>query len=218
MATCCWMMRTSAGVFGSTRMYEIVNRVFGMYCEGPAVGRVERRDAEQPARGDLGHANDDAAVIVDLEGRANRRILELSELGVLDGEKPVLGEDVFDVAFDELGAAEQARVIEAENGDPLIDAALQLDQAGPGIERHGILHAGDAAHFVQDVVGQGIELATVWTAGSITQTLAPMLITVADERLRMPENSDVISIIRNTANVIPTSKAENFARSLTRSL
>ena len=42
--------------------------------------------------------------------------------------------------------------------------------------------------------------------------------TVADERLRMPANSEVISIIRNTANVIPTSSAANLLRSLTRSL
>ena len=33
-----------------------------------------------------------------------------------------------------------------------------------------------------------------------------MLITVADERCRMPANSEVISIIRKTAKVMPTSK------------
>ena len=42
--------------------------------------------------------------------------------------------------------------------------------------------------------------------------------TVAEERLKMPANSDVISIIKNTAKVMPTSSAAYFARSLTRSL
>ncbi len=61
-------------------------------------------------------------------------------------------------------------------------------------------------------------LATVWIAGSITQIEAPILMTVADERVRIPANSEVISIIRNTAKVIPTSRAAYFARSLTSSL
>ena len=47
---------------------------------------------------------------------------------------------------------------------------------------------------------------------------APMLITVAEDRVRIPANRDVISIIRNTAKVIPTSNAVYFARSLTSSL
>ncbi len=45
-----------------------------------------------------------------------------------------------------------------------------------------------------------------------------MLITVADERFSTPENSDVISIIRNTANVMPISSATYLARSLISSL
>jgi hypothetical protein len=61
-------------------------------------------------------------------------------------------------------------------------------------------------------------LATVWIAGSITQIDAPMLMTVAEERARMPANREVISIIKNTAKVIPTKSAAYFARSLTRSL
>ena len=47
---------------------------------------------------------------------------------------------------------------------------------------------------------------------------APMLMTVADERLKIPANSEVISIIRNTAKLIPTSRAAYLARSLTSSL
>ena len=61
-------------------------------------------------------------------------------------------------------------------------------------------------------------LATVWTAGSITHTLAPMLITVADARLRTPANIDAIMIIRKTAKPMPTSKATNLALSFTSSL
>jgi hypothetical protein len=61
-------------------------------------------------------------------------------------------------------------------------------------------------------------LATVWIAGSITQIEAPILMTVAEERARIPANRDVISIIKKTANVIPTSRAAYFARSLTSSL
>ncbi|GJJ04271.1 hypothetical protein RugamoR64_48090 [Duganella rhizosphaerae] len=38
-------------------------------------------------------------------------------------------------------------------------------------------------------------LTTVFTAGSITHTLAPMLLTVAEEWLRIPENIDVICTI-----------------------
>jgi hypothetical protein len=40
---------------------------------------------------------------------------------------------------------------------------------------------------------------------------APMLITVEDDRTRIPAKSDAISMIRKTAKVIPRSSAENFA-------
>lgn len=46
---------------------------------------------------------------------------------------------------------------------------------------------------------------------------APRLITVAEARLRTPANRKVIAIIRNTAKVMPTSNAVNFALSLTSS-
>lgn len=61
-------------------------------------------------------------------------------------------------------------------------------------------------------------LAMVCTAGSITHIFAPTLMTVDDERSRMPANSDVISTIRNTENVMPITSAVNFALSLTSSL
>lgn len=44
--------------------------------------------------------------------------------------------------------------------------------------------------------GMGIELPTVFTAGSIPHILAPMLITVADERCNWRESSEVIWINR----------------------
>jgi hypothetical protein len=47
---------------------------------------------------------------------------------------------------------------------------------------------------------------------------APRLITVAEARLSTPANSEVMAIIRNTAKVMPTSRALNFALSLTSSL
>ena len=63
-----------------------------------------------------------------------------------------------------------------------------------------------------------IELATVLTAGSMTHIRAPMLYTADEDRLSTPANSDVISIIRNTAKVMPTSKPLSLALSLTSSL
>ena len=52
----------------------------------------------------------------------------------------------------------------------------------------------------------------------MTQIEAPILSTVEDERLSMPAKSEVISTIRKTAKVIPTSRAANLARSLISSL
>jgi hypothetical protein len=60
-------------------------------------------------------------------------------------------------------------------------------------------------------------LATVFTAGSMTQSFAPVFITVAEARLMTPANIDVTITISRTAKVMPTSKATNLPRSLTRS-
>ncbi|CAB3758389.1 hypothetical protein LMG29660_03419 [Burkholderia puraquae] len=60
--------------------------------------------------------------------------------------------------------------------------------------------------------------AIVFTAGSITHIFAPMLITDADDLFRIPANSDVISIISSTENVMPMVSAVNFALSFTSSL
>ncbi len=56
------------------------------------------------------------------------------------------------------------------------------------------------------------------TAGSITHTLAPVLVTVAEAFFIIPANIDVIWIMRNTENVIPMRSAMNLPLSLTRSL
>ena len=102
----------------------------------------------------MGDADDDAAMIVELELGADLRILELVELRVLDGDKGVLGEDVRDVARDQLRPAEETGVVEAEDVGRLVGAIAQLEQRCAGIQRHRVFHAGDAAHFVEDVVGQ----------------------------------------------------------------
>lgn len=64
----------------------------------------------------------------------------------------------------------------------------------------------------------GIELLTLVTEGSITHTLEPVFVTVADAFFITPANSDVIWTMRNTENVSPMSKAANLPLSLTRSL
>ena len=79
----------------------------------PAEGGVERRDSEQPAGRDLGDADDDAAVVVDLEFGPDGRVLELGELLVGDDDEAIFGVDVLDAPFDQLRTSEQARVVEA---------------------------------------------------------------------------------------------------------
>ncbi len=64
----------------------------------------------------------------------------------------------------------------------------------------------------------GMLLATLVTAGSMTQTLAPVLMTVAEAFFIIPANIEVIWIIRKTEKVIPISSAANLPLSLTRSL
>jgi hypothetical protein len=61
-------------------------------------------------------------------------------------------------------------------------------------------------------------LTMVFTAGSITQTFAPIFITVEDDLCRIPANIDVIMTIKKTAKVIPTINAANFPLSFTSSL
>jgi len=51
----------------------------------------------------------------------------------------------------------------------------------------------------------------------MTHIFAPTLYTDDEERANMPENMDIIMIMRNTANVIPTKRAINLLLSLTRS-
>ncbi len=119
------------------------------------VGRVQRRHAEQPAGCDRRDADDDAAVVVQFELRADRRIVQLVEFRVLDRNERVLGVDVLDLAVQQGRAAEQAGVVQPDDIGRLIRAVAQLQQRGAGIERHRILDARNAAHLVEHVVGQG---------------------------------------------------------------
>ena len=61
-------------------------------------------------------------------------------------------------------------------------------------------------------------LLTFVTAGSITQTLAPVFVTVADAFFIIPANIEVIWIMRNTEKVRPMRSAMNLPLSLTSSL
>ena len=57
-------------------------------------------------------------------------------------------------------------------------------------------------------------LDTLLTAGSRTQIWAPTLSIDEEARDRIPENIDIIMIIKKTANVTPINKAENLPLSL----
>ena len=50
-------------------------------------------------------------MVVDLELGSQARILELGELRVLHDDKGVFGEDVLDPPFEQIGPAEEARVV-----------------------------------------------------------------------------------------------------------
>ena len=58
-------------------------------------------------------------------------ILELRELLVLDHDEAVLGVDVLDLPFDELGPPEEARVVETEHGHGLVGAVRSRTSAPP---------------------------------------------------------------------------------------
>ena len=219
MATCCLI---DGDVGRRLRLdQQIGDREAGVrdVLQRAVVGRVQRRHAEQAARGDLGDADDHAAVVVELELGADLRVLEFVELRVLDRDEGVLGEDVLDLAAQKRGPAEQAGVVEADDVRGLVGAVVQLEERGAGIERHGIF---DARECCAPRPARSPAAEWCWRPsgrpGSITQIEAPILMTVAEARFSMPANSEVISIIRKTANVMPTSSAANLARSLTSSL
>jgi sporulation protein YlmC with PRC-barrel domain len=51
--------------------------------------------------------------------------------------------------------------------------------------------------------GIGIEVETVWTAGSITQILAPILMMVADDRFRMFRSDELVdAVLRTPGDVV----------------
>ena len=81
-------------------------------------------------------------------------ILELVEFRVLDGDEGVLGEDVLDVAGDDLRPAEKARIVQADDVGRLVGAIAELQQRRARVERHRVLDPGNAAHLVEHVVGQ----------------------------------------------------------------
>ena len=100
----------------------------------------------------------------------------------------------------------------------LIGTVTQLEQRRARIQRNCVVDAPDAADLIQHIVRQRNAVGDGLDRRVHDPNVAPMLMTVAEERLRIPANSEVISIIRKTANVMPTSNAANFARSLIRSL
>src|SRR5208283_5740803 len=93
------------------------------------------------------------------------RVLQLVELGVLDRDEGILGEDVLDVSGYEHRSAEQAGIVETQDAGRLVRAVAQLEQGGTGIQRNGILHARDAAYLVEHVVGQWNRISNVLGCG-----------------------------------------------------
>ena len=92
-----------------------------------------------------------------------------------------------------------------------------------GLAQNPVGHAVFPAPFAPGftpirLVGHDHFLVAVFTAGSMIHIAAPILVTGEKARLRMPANMAVISIIRNTAKVMPISRAKNLPRSLTSSL
>ena len=120
---------------------------------GLAVGRVERGHPEEPARGDFRDAHDEAAVVVHLEFGADLGVLQLAELRVTDDDEGALRVDVLDFPRHHLGASEEARVVEPEDGHGLVAAVPELHQRRPGVQGHGVLHTLGAARGVQHVAG-----------------------------------------------------------------
>ncbi len=62
----------------------------------------------------------------------------------------------------------------------------------------------------------GILFKGLLTAGSMTQTRAPTLMTLAEAFWRIPAKMEVNWTMRNMAKVMPTIRAANLALSLTK--
>src|ERR1039457_1307504 len=92
------------------------------------IRRIKRRDSEPPARCDSRDADDLAAVVVQLEFRPERRILDLREFRVFHHDESVFGVNVLDSPRDEFRSAEKAGVVEPDHRYRLIHAAAKLDQ------------------------------------------------------------------------------------------
>ena len=67
-------------------------------------------------------------MVIDFEFRADMRVFQLSELGVLDDDEGVLAVQILDTATEHARAAEQAGVVDADDGHGLIGAAAQAHE------------------------------------------------------------------------------------------
>ena len=118
------------------------------------IRRIEGRHAEQPARGDMGDADDHAAMVVEFEFGADFGILELVELGILDGDEGVLAVNILDRAAEQRRSAEQARVVKSQHVGGLVGPIAQLQERRAGIQRHRVLDARNAPDLVEHVIRQ----------------------------------------------------------------
>ncbi|OPY10621.1 MAG: hypothetical protein A4E66_01513 [Syntrophus sp. PtaB.Bin001] len=140
------------------RLYQ--NKRGGESCGGyvtdrPVIGSVQGRDTEKPPRGDSCNTDDDSAVIVYFELRADSRIAQFGELGILDHNKGVFCIDVVDLSFNKFRASIQARIVQSDDGCRLIGAVSELYQRTARIERYGIFDAIDAPDCIKHITRQG---------------------------------------------------------------
>jgi hypothetical protein len=70
-------------------------------------------------------------VIIEFEGGADLRVLQLREFSVVDHQERVVGIDVLNIALFEFGTAKQAVVVQTDDIDRLIGAAASLTSAPP---------------------------------------------------------------------------------------
>jgi hypothetical protein len=72
----------------------------------------------------LGDPDHDAPMVVDLERRAERRIVQLGELGIPHHDEGVVGVDVLDAPGEETWPPEEAGVVDPDDGDRLVRPRL----------------------------------------------------------------------------------------------
>ena len=123
---------------------------------------------------------DDRPIIIQLELRPDVRVLEFGKLRIPHRDESVLRIDIFDLSLDELRSAQQACVVQSDDGDRLIVAVREFDQPSARIEWHRIFHSLHASHRIENVVRYSDRVGDRLHAGSITHIVEPILITVAD--------------------------------------